>query len=136
MISRCWSILLYNRTSSLGDINEARCELFVKRGKGMEEIPPTKDALIQHIRRAIYQGGHCWGQALKVAPDLPSPADWGWVMHDGGWKPLWTTLPQASKASLELVCCGCKKGCRGACRCRKAALKCTALCHCGGDCDE
>ena len=129
-----FTILLYDRTSSKDDINEARQQLFAKKGRTMDAIPPTKATLLQHIKRAAYQGGHCWGRALEVAPELPSPGDWGWV-DPKDWKPFWTTLPEASLTSRELVRCGCKKGCKGRCKCKKAGLKCTALCECGGkDC--
>ena len=129
-----FTILLYDRTSSKLNINDARQELFTKKGRGMDAIPPTKDALIHHIKRAVYQGGYCWGRSLEAAHELPSPADWGWT-NPNEWRPLWTTLPQASQSSRELLCCGCRKGCRGNCKCTKAALKCTALCQCSGDCD-
>ena len=59
-------ILLYNRISLKTDINEARKELFVKKGCGMEDIPPTKGALVHHIRRTVYQGAHCWGNTLEL----------------------------------------------------------------------
>ena len=42
-------------------------------------------------------------------------------------------LPEASTASRELIHCGCKKGCTGRCKCKKVALKCTALCQCSGE---
>ena len=48
-------ILLYDITSSAVDINECRRELFTKKGKTVECIPPTKDALYQHIKRAMLQ---------------------------------------------------------------------------------
>lgn len=64
-----FTILLYDRTSSQLNIDQARLELFSKKGRGMESIPPTKDALVQHLKRAVYRGGHCWGQALEVAPN-------------------------------------------------------------------
>ena len=64
--------------------------------------------LEQHIKRAVYQGGHCWGKAHQVSLDLPSPADWRWT-EPNNWKPLWTTLPEASISSRELLGCGCKK---------------------------
>ena len=51
-----------------------------------------------------------------------------------GWQPLWTTLPEASQSCYELIHCGCKKGCTNRCKCKKSALKCTALCSCSGDC--
>ncbi|XDV18177.1 hypothetical protein PO909_023930 [Leuciscus waleckii] len=78
---------------------------------GMEQIPPTKDAKVQHLKRAVYQGGHCWGQTFEEAPNMPFPTDWGWI-DPSDWRPLWSTLPQASQSILELLNCGCKKGCR------------------------
>ena len=65
-------ILLYDRTSTCTDINKARQKLFTKR-TNVKAIPPTKAALEQHVKRAVYQGGYVWGQSLKVSPVLPSP---------------------------------------------------------------
>lgn len=50
-------ILLYDKTSGLSDVNETRRHLFTKKGCGSENLPPTQDALRQHIKRAIFQGG-------------------------------------------------------------------------------
>ena len=38
----------------------------------------------------------------------------------------------------ELIKCGYKRenGCRGWCKCVKAALNCTSICKCGGQCDR
>ena len=55
-------------------IDDARCELFTMRGRAMDALPRTKAALMQHIRRAVYQGGHCWGKMLLVHLDMPN---WG-----------------------------------------------------------
>ena len=46
------------------------------------------------------------------------------------WEVHWTTLPEVTQACRELIWCGCKKGCRGCCKCQRATLKCTALCCC------
>ena len=130
-------ILLYDRTSNLECVNQARKQLFTQKGRSIEGIPPTKAALIQHTKRATYQAGYCWGQVMIAAPVLPSPSDWGWTRKEpNGWEVNWTTLPEATKACRELLRCGCKKGCRRKCKCLKAALQCTALCHCGGICSE
>ena len=40
-------------------------------------IPPTNAALEEHLKRAVYQGGHVWGQMLVPTPELPSPCKWG-----------------------------------------------------------
>ena len=53
-----------------------------------------------------------------------------------GWQPFWTTLPEASQSCYELIRCGCLKGCRGRCKCKKVELKSTVLCGCDGDCTD
>ena len=101
------------------------------------QISFAKDvrSLVTVIERAVFQGGHVWGQTLVPQPVLPSPSSWGWIKTDDGlYEPHWTTLPEASKTCYELISCGCKKGCRSRCKCKKASLKCTALCVCEGEC--
>ncbi|KAK3857509.1 hypothetical protein Pcinc_036238 [Petrolisthes cinctipes] len=127
-------VLLYDRTSPCMDVNEARKKLFAKRNS-VQRIPPTYDALEQHMKRSVFQGGYVWGQVLVLQPLLPSPTSWGWRQtEDGSYEPLWTTLPEALKICFELVLCGCKKGCRKCCKCKKANLQCTGLCACKGEC--
>jgi len=115
-------------------VNDLRKHLFTKKGRSIELIPPSHAALLQHIKRAVYQGCHVWGQNTVSQPVLPNPVHWGWVFENDVYHPLWTTLPQASLSCKELVCCKCTKGCSGWCKCKKAELKCTALCACDGQC--
>ena len=127
-------ILLYDRTSTSTEIDHARRKWFVKR-HNVQSIPPTKAALKEHAMRAVYQGGHVWGQMLVSTPELPSPCKWGWSKtSEGHYEPFWTCLPDAGQSSYEIVSCKCKKGCVKKCKCKKAALDCTALCYCEGDC--
>jgi hypothetical protein len=129
-----FSILLYDRTTQLSDINDVRKDLFTRKGRFKHEnLPPTKAALTEHTKRAVYQGGHVWGQAICPQMRLPSPEEWGWTKTDNGWEPKWTVLPEASKGCRELIKCGCKKGCilRNRCGCRLANMaNCTTLCTC------
>ena len=129
-------VLLYDRTSSKMEVNDARKQLFAQKGRALDAIPPTRAALVEHTKRAAYQAGHCWGQALTPSPVLPSPEEWGWTMDGEIWMPFWTSLPDVTKSCRELVRCGCKKGCRGRCSCVKADLRCTALCTCTDECDN
>ena len=129
-------ILLYDRTSTSTDVDKTRCKLFARKNN-VQLIPPTSAALKQHVRRAVYQGGHVWGQALLPAPALPSMTDWGWIKtSDQTYELHWTTLPEASEVCRELVSCKCRKGCMQKCKCKKANLKCTHLCECDGECSE
>ena len=129
-------VLMYDRTSSQEHVNEARKHLFAKKGRSIENIPPTREALRQHVKRASYQAGFCWAQMMVCTPEFPSPSDWGWVHSENGWDTCWTTLSEATVACRQLLRCGCKKGCTGQCKCVKASLQCTALCWCGGDCSR
>jgi len=129
-------VLLYDRTSEEECVNEARQKLFTIKGRTIENIPPTQHALMQHTKRAAFQGGHVWGQCQITSPDLPDPGEWGWQKTSGVWEPLWSILPEASRACMELIRCGCIKGCTGRCKCLNHAFKCTHLCKCNGDCEN
>ena len=47
-------VLLYDRASTSMSVNECRRMLFTK-GRLVDAIPPTEDALIQHLKRAMLQ---------------------------------------------------------------------------------
>ena len=129
--------LVYNKTSCRSHVNEARLDLFTRKARDIHvlNIPPTQGCLIEHVRRAAYQAGYSWSQLLVPLPDLPQPNKWGWTeTAEGAWKVMWSKLPEASKVCRELISCGCMKGCRTNCKCKKAALPCTALCKCTGSC--
>ena len=128
-----FSVLLYDRTTQLVNINSVRKELFTRKGTfAHENLPPTKAALEEHTKRAMYQGGHVWGQSMCPQMRLPTPEEWGWSKTDDGWKPKWTVLPEASRACRELIKCGCKKDCAPSrrCGCHRANMTCTTLCTC------
>ena len=129
-------VLLYSRASSQMTVNKARQDLFSKGKRTIENIPPSQAALLQHTKRAVFQAGHIWANALVPKPTLPSPSDWRWEKDGKGWKPVWTLLRQAQQMCYELIHCGCKKGCTRRCKCVKASLACTALCDCGGACNQ
>ena len=46
-------------------------------GDQYHDIPPTRAALLEHTKRAAYQGGHVWGQSLNCVQDIPNPDDRG-----------------------------------------------------------
>ena len=128
-----FTILLYNKHSSAELVNEARQELFCRENKSMENIPPTSNALLQHIKRAAYQAS-IWVSSDQSEQRRPSPKSWGWTWEEQSkkWIPVWITQAIASTACLELVKCACKsvKGCGSRCTCKKANWSCTELCKC------
>ena len=74
-------VIMYDRGRSESSVNGERLVLFTQQVKEIENIPPTSDAvpLAQHVLRVGYEAGHMWGQATIKAPQLPSPADFGWT---------------------------------------------------------
>ena len=44
-------ILIYDRTCPLDDVNLCRKYLFTKKQRSIDGSPPTKDALMQHVKR-------------------------------------------------------------------------------------
>ena len=76
-------IIMYDRSSCESSINYERQVLFTQKGREIENIPPTRDALAQHLLRVGYIAGHIWQQSTTKAPVLPSPADFGWSWDNG-----------------------------------------------------
>lgn len=51
-------VLMYDRTSTCTDVNKARKKLFVKRDLLCRGFHQHVAALEQHVKRAVFQGGH------------------------------------------------------------------------------
>ena len=75
-------MLPYDRTSSVTSVNKARLELFARKQKPYDAIPPSRAALLQHAKRAAYQAGIIWAQATIKEPDIRDAADWGWTREE------------------------------------------------------
>ena len=114
-------------------VNSARLEMFKYLAKDFPQIPPTKDALLQHLKRGAFTAGHVWGQALVKEPQIPPPSEWGYKREgESSWMPLWTTRETISKSHLQI--CRCKKQCKPPCLCATKKVICTSLCFCRGEC--
>ena len=64
-------VILYDRTSPLNTVNEVREELFCRKNRSVDRIPPMQDALLQHVRRAVYQAG-IWTMSTQAQQVVPS----------------------------------------------------------------
>ena len=49
-------VLIYARSSILESVNDCRKALITKKGRNIESLPPTRDALIRHSMKALLQG--------------------------------------------------------------------------------
>ena len=120
-------VLQYSSTCNASSLNEARTRLFSKKLRGLDAIPPTKNAYFQHTKRSLLQASFIWAQSDRLVMQLPSFSSWGW-WYDAVkkiWRPFWTDLEDASKSCRILVHCQCKVACTGNCSCSKAGMRCS-----------
>ena len=64
---------MYDSTTqhSHSKVNDLRQELFPTRVKVTERLPPTQNALLQHVNRCVYQAS-IWTESLKPVIAAPS----------------------------------------------------------------
>ena len=115
---------------SFSAANDLRYHLFCTSAmKSYADLPPTDDALAQHVRHTNYQA-YLWKHCLS-AGEVPSPDNHGWFVGGDDISLVWRTRSPAPSALLELAHCGCSTGCSsGRCCCFKAKLPCTDACKC------
>ena len=122
------TVVLYDKTSPWTSVNEARRELFCHKNCTREKLLPTKDALLQYVQRAVYQAG-IWTSSTQNQLLIPLPHNLAWTKVSGSWVPVWTTIPEISKACVKPIKCSCKGDCSNKCsKCSKANLVCSPLC--------
>ncbi|KAK4321216.1 hypothetical protein Pmani_007946 [Petrolisthes manimaculis] len=71
-------ITMYDKNNTMDKVDEARLNLFARKQRPYDGIPPTSTALIQHVKWSVYQAGSIWGQAAVCKMQTESPANWGW----------------------------------------------------------
>lgn len=120
---------LYLPSTLLADVNEARIKLFQRGVKDLETLPPTKDALKQHILRAHYQA-LIWHKADEAAPELPPATSLGRRLIDNSLRPVLSTKEHVPPDYKPLLFCKCTNCSSTRCKCRKNGLKCTGTCAC------
>ena len=115
-------------------VNELRYKLFCKsKSLQSHQLPPTKEALENHLRCANYQS-FLWKHALETEVNH-SPDGQGWQRKDGQLEIYWTNQAPAPEAVMELICCGCKGSCQTRrCSCVSNGLPCTDACTCQDNC--
>ena len=98
-----------------------------------EALPPTKNALEFHAKRAHYQSHQCliWKTANVSMPELPEVVNMRWTRENAVLVTILMSLDQIPKVCIDIVSCSCRTRCQTQrCKCRKARLPCTSLCGC------
>lgn len=112
-------------------VDAARYNWFRLGCKSEVSLPPNKDSLMLHIRRANYQA--CiFRRSLCQKMNMPPPTEHGWAEDNRELSITWSTLPPAPENILAYAHCSCKKSACNSdrCSCRRAEVSCTELCGC------
>lgn len=116
-------------------IQSVRSEMFRSIKKNLDNIPPTQDALVQHLKRAHLQT-YIWRQSLVSKPDIPLPINCGWKLENDVLLPLFLTKNPVHPSTIQLITCGCtESGCKcqnKKCSCTNRGLRCSGSCKCSG----
>ena len=112
-------------------VHTLRCKQF-RKGKGkLENLPPTRDALLLHIRQAHFQA-LVRQNSLVPNPDIPCPTKGGWHLNENKLVPTLMIRDGLSAECLDGTTCGCTKTGRqckmGQCSCNRIELQCTGAC--------
>lgn len=123
-------VALYGGDKQEDSLNTLRYKRFAKSVTktkfNLASLPPTRNAAKQHIFRTYHQI-QSW---LGLDKD---PEDWGWRRTSHGLEPVQNESEPAPPQLLKMIACKCKMNCGAACGCRKAGIKCSAIClHCCG----
>ena len=111
----------------ISSIPDLRWHIFCKCKAESEKLPPTMDALKQHILRTHVQA-RIWGQAAhpKQVPLDPLQNSYHKDHDDGQLNTTNTDVPPAPKDIIEMVRCRCKGNCTyNRCSCKSNNLTCT-----------
>lgn len=125
---------LYDCSAANSTLNALRHKTFIRTAynstHNIANLPPTEAAAEQHSYRTYHQVQLWQGNELK-------PEKWGWKRTHEGLSPVTTSMPPLPPQLLKLISCKCKKGCRGACSCRKSGLRCSVMClQCNNTCEN
>ena len=74
--------LYSNESNKENDVDLVRIKLFSLKTRDVERIPPTLDALNQHLKISVYQAS-IWATAHMSMVPVNDPANHGWKDEDG-----------------------------------------------------
>ena len=61
-------VIMYDRSSTATGVNNARLDMFARKQRPYQAIPPTRSALLQNVKRAAYQAGCVCSQSTLRQP--------------------------------------------------------------------
>ena len=93
----------------------------------LDQLPPTSQAIEQHIRRAYYATYQMVTLLHRHSPTVLNPTVFGFKKTDEILLPIKGLRPIPEEYT---TLCNCKKCSKNSCACRKAGLQCISFCKC------
>ena len=128
--------ILYGGQNFEGTADELRAHLYGHFKVDLRCLPPTEDALRQHVLIALIQIIISKSANLSP-PDIPDPTEYGRYLENDKLIP--TMMLKTAKPTLvtKSSFCQCKKGkCLRRCSIAKRNIRCTVSCMCRANPDE
>ena len=98
--------LYSNESNKDNDVDLVCLRVFSQKTRDVERIPPTSDALYQHLKRSVFQSS-IWTTAQRSMMPVNSPTNHGWKEKDGKLFPIWISLPLTKDVFQLDVKCTC-----------------------------
>ena len=96
-------VTMYDKHSNTTKVDEARLPLFARKQRPYESIPPTRAALVQHVRRSAFQAAYIWGQSTECIQCNLKVLATGAGKKGEVWEVLWSTLPPIAQPCQQLT---------------------------------
>ena len=124
----------YDSSAKPKDINLLRMIDFEhSTHNNLRLLPPSRVGLIEHIKRAAYEGGWVYYHCMENA-NLPDPQEWGWKLKSYRFIPKWQIVTDLIDPLDLTVTCSCTKQKCTNCLCRKKNFECIQFCKCQRKC--
>lgn len=95
-------VLMYDKASECVTVNSARMDLFARKGRAIDNIPPTEAALLQQTKPVCYMTSQVWDRCLEPTSLTVEPGTWVWKRNKTNmWIPFWTAVPEASASCMQ-----------------------------------
>lgn len=126
------------KAKDLSSLNKLRFLLVTTTDKPAYSMPPTENALVQHVFGAKYQV-MVWCHIHIPKPEVMDPVSHGWYLNDQNeLQPIFfknESAPVEVRDITHLFCTD--KSCeRQKCQCMLTCLECIGICTSSGECDN
>ena len=118
--------------SQIDTLAKARMYMYSQACVKNDNIPPTKGAFQEHVRRAAHQYLQ-YKTACEARIDVRDPTKYGWCVIQNELVLETTKDKMAPDSVVQLISCNCKKGCKKGCKCKKSEKPCAEFCGCTSD---